>query len=137
MKIYKTKAKKLPGTRYADAYKKAFNHYNQIKRKTKRRPYVRSAYFNKDKVFLELFWRHYHQKNWHDRARRVPYFPCAIELIRHSRFAPTSKENPNDSSKILHRFAGITPDKEVFYVQIKVEKRTGKKWLMSVFPEQN
>ena len=135
MKIYKTKVKKLSGTRYADIYKKAFGLYAQIKSKTKRRPYMRSAYFNKDKIFLELFWRHLHEKkNLHDKTRRVKYFPCAIELIRHSRFEPMSKENPNRRSEIVHRFAGVTIEKNLFFVQIKEEKRTGQKWLMSVFP---
>ena len=45
-----------------------------------------------------------------------------------------SKENPNRRSEIVHRFAGITAEKDLFFVQIKEEKRTGQKWLMSVFP---
>ena len=135
MKTYKTKVRKLSGTRYADTYKKAVGLYSQIKSKTKRRPYARSAYFNKDKIFLELFWRHLHEKkNLNDKTRRVKYFPCAIELILYSRFEPISKENPNRRSEILHRFAGITPENDLFFVQIKEEKRTSQKWLMSVFP---
>lgn len=136
MKAYQTKTKKLSGTDFSEVYEKAFALYSQIKRKTKRRPYVRSAYFNKDKIFLELFWQHLFDKaNWRDRARRLKYFPSALELIQKTKFEPTSKENPNKPNEILHRFAGLTKDKELFYVQIKVEKRNNKKWLMSVFPE--
>lgn len=137
IKIYRAKTKRLPGTRYTDIYDAARNCYNKIKKKTKRRPYVRSAYFKKDKVFLELFWRHLDQKNWRDRARRMRYLPCALELVRHSRLNPESKDNPNDPSIIFHRFSGITMDKYNFFVQIKEEKRSGKKWLLSTFPQED
>ena len=111
MKIYKTKATKLTGTDFHEVNQKAFGLYQQIKRKTKRRPYIRSTYFNKDKVFLELFWKHlFDKQNWRDRVRRLRYFSCAIELIRDSRFEPISKENPNKPTEILHRFAGATKD---------------------------
>ena len=64
----------------------------------------------------------------------MKYFPCAIELIQKSRVEPSSKENPNKRSEILHRFAGATKDSEIFFVQIKEYKKTDQKWLMSVFP---
>ena len=136
MKLYKTKVGKLTGKNYPDLYKKAFYIYKQIKQKTKRRPYIRSSYFRKDKIFLELFWQHLHQKNWRDRKRRIRYYPCAIELIRHSRIDSVSTDNPNNPSEILHKFSGITPDKNIFYVQVKENKRNNQKYLMSVFPEQ-
>lgn len=135
MKTYQTKVKRLTGTDHREVYKKAFGLYKQIKSKTKRRPHIRSAYFNKSKIFLETFWHHLREKkNFRDKVRRMKYFPCALELIRKSRFEPISKENPNKRSEILHRFAGITKDKELFFVQVKEDKRTGQKWLMSVFP---
>ncbi len=134
MKTFKTKLTILPGTNYREISKKAFVIYNQIRRKTKRRPYVRSAYFKKDKIFLSLFWTHLYNKNYWDQMRRMKFFGCAIELIQNSRFEPTSKENPNKPTEILHRFAGITKDNDLFFVQIKEDKRTGGKWLVSVFP---
>lgn len=135
MQAYKAKTPKLPGTRWAEASKNARNFYRAIKSKTKRRPYVRAAYFNKQKIFLELFWHHLHEKeNLRDKTRRVKYFPCALELIQKSRYEPISKENPNKNGETVHRFAGITSDNEVFFVQIKEMKRNGEKWLMSVFP---
>ncbi|TRZ77891.1 hypothetical protein D4R87_01860 [bacterium] len=136
MRQYQTKTKRLTGKDYPDLYKKAFNFYKQIKQKTKRRPYIRSAYFKKDKIFLAIFWQHLNQKNWRDRKRRIRYFSCAIELIRHSRIDPISKDDPNDLSEILHKFSGITPDGDIFYVHIKENKRNNQKYLMSVFPEQ-
>jgi len=116
MKSYQTKTKKLTGSDFREVHKKAFGLYKQIKNKTKRRSYIRSAYFRKDKIFLELFWRHLFSKpNWRDRIRRLKYFPCAIELIRHSRLEPESKENPNKSSEILHRFGGVTRENDMFF----------------------
>ena len=138
MKTYQTKANKLSGSDFKEIHEKALDIYKIIKRETKRRPYVRSAYFKKDKVFLQLFWNHLFEKqNWRDRVRRLKYFPCAIELIRKSKFEPTSKENPNKKSEILHRFAGITKDRDLFFVQIKEYKQSGEKWLISIFPPEN
>ncbi len=136
MPTYKTKIRKLPGTHWHQVYPRAFGLYREeIVKKTKRRPYVRSAYFNKEKIFLGLFWQHLHDKvNIRDKTRRLKYFPCAIDLVKNNRFKPTSKENPNKKDEILHRFSGITPDNEVFFVQIKEVKKNGQKWLISVFP---
>lgn len=123
MQTYQTKINKLNGTNFHEVRKKAFGIYLELKRKTKRKTYIRSRYFKKDKIFLDT-----------DLTRRMKFYPCALDLIKNSHFEPASKENPNKKSEILHRFAGITPDKEVFFVQIKEMKNTNKKWLISVFP---
>ncbi|MFH1482006.1 MAG: hypothetical protein ABIE46_00630 [Patescibacteria group bacterium] len=137
MKVYKTKISKLSGSDYKEVSKKAFGLYTEIKKKTKRRPYVRSVYFNKSKIFIELFWlRIWENQNFRDKIRRIKYFPCAIELIQKCKFDPASKQNPNKSTEVLHRFAGTTKENDLFYVQIKEDKKTGEKWLMSVFPEE-
>ncbi len=137
MQIYQVKTKKFTGTQYAEIYKKAFVIYKKIKSKTKRRPYIRSAYFDKEKIFLELFWQHLHEKlNFRDKARRVKYFACAIELIQNSKYEPSTKINPNKKSETLYRFSGVLNTGEIFYVQIKEEK-DGQKWLVSVFPKDN
>lgn len=137
MKVYKTRISKLSGSDYKEVNKKAFGLYAEIRKKTKRRPYVRSAYFNKSKIFIELFWlRIWQNQNFRDKIRRIKYFPCAIELIRKSKLDPSSKQNPNKPTEILHRFAGTTKENDLFYVQIKEDKKTGEKWLMSVFPEE-
>jgi len=135
MRFYKTRTRSLPGTNWKEINKKAFGLYKVITSKTKRRPYVRSVYFDKQKVFLGIFWQHLHEKeNLKDKTRRLKYYPCALELIQKSRIEPSSKENPNREGEIVHRFAGSTPDNELFFVQIKETKRTGDKWLISVFP---
>ncbi len=135
MQIYQVKVKKLEGTDFHEVRKKAFVIYKKLISKSKRRPYVRSAYFKKDKIFLALFWQHlWDKQKWQDRMRRLKFFEAGIELIRHSNFEPTTKENPNKSNEILHRFAGSTKDKELFFVQIKEDKRNGQKHLISIFP---
>lgn len=83
MQIYKAKGRKFSGSDFKEVHKKAYGLYSQLKKKTKRRPYVRSAYFNKEKIFLDFFWRHLFEKeNWRDRMRRMKYFGCAVELIK-------------------------------------------------------
>ncbi len=135
MKSYQTKSSKLSGSDFYEVNQKASVLYKSIKKRTKRRAYIRSAYFKKDKIFIDLFWQHLFDKvNWRDRVRRLKYFPCAIELIRYSNFEPESKENPNKKMEILHRFGGITKEKDMFFVQVKENKRTGQKFLISIFP---
>jgi len=132
---YRTKAKKLAGTDYREVYRKSYNLYKLLCYRTKRRPYVRSAYFNKEKIFLELFWQHVRSKTNHrDKLRRLKYFPCAIELLKKSRIGPVSNKIPDKKREYFYRFAGITQENELFFVQIKEDTRTGNKWLMSVFP---
>jgi hypothetical protein len=133
MIAYQTKASKIAGTSYKEVYANSMKVFNRIRSRTKRKPYIRSAYFNKQKVFFDLFWRHLMQKRIGDRMRRLKYFAAALDLIRNSRNHPTTKENPNNKSELVHRFVGLTKEKEEFYVQIKEVKRTGTKQLISVF----
>src|SRR3989344_7863501 len=96
MKVYKTKARQIPGSHFHIVHKRAFGLHNEIKKKSKRRTYIRSAYFDKEKIFLDLFWQHLFEKsNWRDRVRRMRYFGCAVELIENSRFSPNITKNPN------------------------------------------
>ncbi len=134
MKVQQVKASPYAGTDYEEVYPPARRLYNQIKAPTKRQPYVRSSYFKKDKVFIELFWVHLNQKNRKERNRRLKFYGCGIELLRTTRLEPVTKANPNKSQEVLHRFAGITPGKELFYIQIKENMRTKRKDLLSIFP---
>ncbi|PIR66231.1 MAG: hypothetical protein COU51_05105 [Parcubacteria group bacterium CG10_big_fil_rev_8_21_14_0_10_36_14] len=135
MKVYKTKSSKYSGTKYSEVYKPAFVYYKTIKRKSKRKSYIKSAYFKKDKIFLELFWKRiWDNNNLSDKTRRLKYFKCGVELIENSKFEPISKQNVNRSNEILHRFAGTTKQNDLFYVHIKEDKKTDEKWSMSIFP---
>lgn len=134
-KAYKTKSKKLTGSNYGEVHRKAFSIYTQIVKRSKRRTYIRSAYFKKDKIFLGLFWHHLGDKfNHQEKVRRVKFYACALELIRNSKLDPESKQNVDKKSEILHRFTGITSEKEIFFVQIKENKTNNQKYLISIFP---
>ena len=135
MRVYQAKVKKLTGTDFHEIWRKTSFIFKKIKKKSKRRPYVRSVYFKKDKIFFNLFWSHLFEKPRGDRFRRLKFFEATIELIEHSRFDPSTVENPNNPGQLLHRFAGVTKEWEVFYVQIKEEKASGNKYLISIFPE--
>lgn len=136
MQIYITQINPVPGSKYSEVYKKSFNFYEKIKKKSKRRPYIRSAYFNKQKIFLPLFWGHLHEKlNHRDKTRRAKYFPCAVDLIQNNKFNPNTTQSLENPSELLHRFIGKTKDEQIFFVQIKETISTGEKWLISVFPE--
>lgn len=133
MNIYHTKAGKLPGTNYKEVYIQAMDVYKKISKKTKRKPYIRSKYFNGEKVFFDLFWSHLRQKNLKDRTRRLKFFPCAIELIEKSTVSPDVSGNKPKAER-LYRFFGISKEKEAFVVQIKKDKKNGK-FLMSIYPK--
>ncbi len=55
VRIYRTKTKRWAGTSYDELIKKARRFFRQIEGKTKRRPYVRSAYFDKSKIFFDYY----------------------------------------------------------------------------------
>ena len=134
-KSYKTKTAQIPNLNPKAVHKLASSLYKSIASKTKRRPYVRSVYFEKEKIFLDHFWQHLFTKNWRDRTRRLRQYPCALDLIKNSHVEPISRTNPNKKSEMLHRFSGINSNGVHFYVQIKEDKRSGEKHLMSIFPE--
>ncbi|MFA6193760.1 MAG: hypothetical protein WC726_02785 [Parcubacteria group bacterium] len=132
---YQTKSKKISGTSYGEVFHGAFAVFDEIKKKTKRRPYVRSAYFKKEKIFLDYFREHLFQKRPNERMKRLRFFKAAIELVKHSKNEPVGKANPNKSNEVVYRFAGLTAEKELFYVQIKEDKRK-RKYFMSCFPPE-
>lgn len=137
---YQTKSNKLTGTSLKEVKKGAMVLYKEIVSFTKRRPYLRSAYFRKrrkkQKIFLDYFWTHLYQKSPKERFKRLKYFKASIDLIKNSRNKPVSKQNPNDKNEILHRFAGLTRSKELFYVQIKEDAKLDKIYFMSCFPPE-
>ncbi len=136
MNIYKTRAGELSGTDFYEVRAAAMDVFRKIKRRSRRQPYVRSAYFRKDKIFLNVFWQHLFDKdNWRERMKRLKYFESAIELLEYSRFKPESKINPNKRSEILHRFIGLSREGHAFYVQVKENSLSKKKFLMSIFPK--
>ena len=128
-----TKGKLLRGTDLKEVESKARQIYYEIKRKSKRKPYIRSAYFKKEKIFFDFFWVHLNQKNYVEKFKRLKHFTVAIDLIKNSKNKPVSKINPNKRNEILHRFYGKTREKEIFCVQIKENKKSGHKYLLSAY----
>lgn len=134
MNFYITNQDKISGTNYAEVKKQVSLEFKIIKKRTRRNPYIRSRYFNKQKIFLNYYWDHLMQKNLKDRTRRLKFFNCAVDLIINSPLPPTSKEHSCNRNEILHRFAGKTKKGEMFFVQIKEEKKNGRKYFLSCFP---
>jgi hypothetical protein len=134
MNSYQTKSKKIAGTNLTEVYKNSEKLFKNIARKTKRRPYVRSAYFKKEKIFFDYFWNHLRQKVPKERFRRLKFFEASVELIINSRNKPTIEPSLK-KNEILYRFSGITAEKKPFYVQIKEDRRK-RKYFMSCFPQK-
>lgn len=130
--LYQCKSKPIPGRDYSDVYRTARKIYNEIKNNTKRRPYLKSAYFKGDKVFFDNFWPHLNQKNPRDRKRRLKYFECAMELIEKSKFQPYFQKKHPDKNEVLYRFQGAS-NQQCFMIQIKHDIKRGQKFLMSIF----
>jgi len=136
MNVYKTKTKKFGATRYAEMAKQARNLLRIIRGNTKRQPNIKSAFFRGEKIFLNFFWNHLSQSPKRERMRRLQFLPCGIDLIKNARVIPTIKAN-SGKHEMLYRFTGQTADGEIFYVQIKENQRSKRKYFMSVFPEKN
>jgi len=138
MKPFSVKSKKLSGgSDDKEVTKRAQKYFNVLMRRTKRQPYIRSAYFGKKKIFFTYFWKHLYQKPPKQRKIRVMFLPCAIELIQKCKNAPESIINTSKQVEIFHRFTGVTKDTEIFFVQIKENRRTDRKEFMSVFPAKD
>jgi len=133
--IYKTNKKKISGSSFSEVRKEADRIFDLIKSKSKRSPYIRSKYFRKEKVFLNLFWTHIFDKHNKDKIRRLKFIECGIDLIKNSAINPESKDNVDNKSELFHRFTGINKNNEIFYVQVKENKRSRRKDLISIFPK--
>lgn len=135
MQAYKSKFSPLSGSSVSELMKLARYEYHAIQKRTPRRvPYVRSKYFTKDKIFINNFWDHLNQKPPQDKVRRLKLYLCAIDTLRNSPLIPDSIQNPNNRGEMLHRFSATTKDGMSFSVQVKENKKTGRKDFMSVFP---
>ena len=135
MNVYKTKIKKLGATRYSEVAKQARNLFKSIRGNTKRQPHIKSAFFHGEKIFLNFFWSHLSQKPPAERFKRLQYLSCGIDLITNSRLSPIVTQSP-DKPEMLYRFEGQTADGEIFFVQVKENVKTKRKYLMSVFPKK-
>ena len=90
MASYQSKTKIIAGSNYGEVMRNTFSVYDKIKKQTKRRPYVRSAYFKKEKIFLDYFREHLFQKSPKERIKRMRFFSATVEMIKYSRIEPVS-----------------------------------------------
>jgi len=133
METFNSKFKKLPGTNYTEIKRRANSYFLVIKGHTKRRPYIRSAYFKGEKIFFDYFWLHLANKNFSDKLRRLKFFPAATDLVKNNKIKPIIIKVSN-RAEIYYRFSGITKDKYSFLVQIKENRKNGQKFFISCFP---
>jgi hypothetical protein len=133
--MYKSKYSQYAGSSLGEVIRLARREYHVIQKRTPRRvPYIRSKYFTKDKIFINNFWDHLNQKGPKEKVVRLKLYPSALDLIRNSPLSPVSFQNPDNSDEVLHRFYGISKDGQKFAVQVKDNKKTGRKDFLSVFP---
>lgn len=64
----------------------------------------------------------------------MKYYPAAIDLLRNTTIQSESIIEKNNPDIFLHRFLGQTREGQYFYVQVKDNRRSGRKDFMSVFP---
>lgn len=133
MSVYQSKYELLPGSSYDEVVTVARKEYNKIRKITKRQPYVRSKYFRGDKIFVTVFWDHLMQKHRKERMKRLKFYNATIDLLRNSTLAPDTIFSESDKNIMLHRFYGKTKDGNGYCVQVKEDKRSGRKEFMSVF----
>ena len=133
MNVYTSKYPRLPGSSYDEVLKRSRAEYHVVAQSSKRRPYVRSKYFNSSKIFLDVFWTHLMQKHPKERRKRLKFYKAALDLLRHSQINPDTITSAEDQRMLLYRFYGITRDGSYFCVQVKEDIRTKRKDFMSVF----
>ncbi len=133
MSAYQSKYDLLPGSSYDEVVKVARKEFNTIRKITKRQPYVRSKYFRGNKIFVTVFWDHIMQKHLKERTRRLRFYRAAIDLIRNSMGDLETHIDTKQNGIYLHRFYGKTKSGIEFCVQIKEDRRSGRKDFMSVF----
>ncbi len=136
MNTFRSKYGLLAGTDYDEAMHVARREYRAIQRRNPRRqPYVRSKYFNGDKVFINIFWNHLAQKRKGEQMKRAKLLVAAIDLLRNTSMPPETIFSKGNLNELLHRFSGETKDGQPFYVQVKENKKSDRKDFMSVFPK--
>jgi len=118
--------------------KNARKIYHNIEKKSNRNPSINSnkkSYFKGKRIFLNLYFIHLNQKTRINRKRRLKFFECGLELLQHNTYAPIEKPNPNKKGEQLMRFAGVTPDNELFYVQVRKNQRGNHFYMLAFSPE--
>jgi hypothetical protein len=82
MNAYRSKYSPIAGSSHAEVIQAARYEYHKIQKLSPRRQaYVKSRYFNKDKVFINQFWEHLKQKHPGDQLRRRSFSYALLTLL--------------------------------------------------------
>lgn len=73
------------------------------------------------------------QKHRKERMKRLKFYSAAIDLLRNTTSGSDMIFDAKNLDIMLHRFYGKTKDGHEFCVQVKEDKRSGRKDFMSVF----
>jgi hypothetical protein len=130
-KYYQSKCEKLRGSNEREVFSQAREIFNTYQRR-RRQPYIRSRYFDGQKVFLSMFWQHLNEKGPADRRRRIVFLAAAFDLIKNSTVKPFMEPQARPSSE-YYRFYGKTKSCDKFCVQIMKDKKNNR-YFMSCFP---
>ena len=135
IKFFQSKYNVLPGSDLEELASAARKVYKQAVGKSRRLPSVNSKckLFKTPRVFLDLYWPHLNQKPPRERFRRIGLYQCALDTIRNSRISPVVAQS-GDGKSIYYRFYGVTRAGIKFCVQIKEDRKSGRKHFMSVYP---
>lgn len=134
--MYQSKAGLLPGSSRDEVLKLARKEQKKIENLTMRQPYVRSKYFTNDKIFIAAFMNHTMQKGPKTQTERLKLYLAAVDLLRNTRHEPETILKADLPKVILYRFYGVAKDGIKFCVQVKQDKRTGRKDFMSAFRKE-
>lgn len=138
MSYFQSKYHQLPGTSYQEVINAAYYHHQKLQRRNpRRRVYVRSKYFKRDKVFLTLFWPHLLQKRKGEQIRRAKLYLCALDLLRNYQDLDGAVIDRSHPESVLLRFKGRTKDGVLFIVQVKYQIRSDRRDFISVYPTNN
>jgi hypothetical protein len=129
-KHYHSVKSKLYSSVYARVHHQAMAHYESLINNPRRKPCVRSKYFDNKKVFLDEFWTQILRRNFADRRRRLAFYVCAIDLIKNTRCEPEIK---HESGKKFYEFYGVAKNGEKFVVHLRQSK--DNIYMVSCFPK--
>ena len=130
MEYYRVKSQPFSGTNYTELYRKARLFFKRIHLNPRRKLFIKSAYFHKQKIFFDHFWEHLLQKSIKQRKQRLKYLPCMKELLENSLTNPRVTIQSN--SEKYYRFLGQVTNGAYFAVQIK--EKNHKLQCISIFP---
>jgi hypothetical protein len=129
IQFYQSKYDRLRASNDREAFYEARLTFRKYDNK-RRQPYIRSKYFDGQKVFLNMFYIHLGQKSPREQRKRIVFVTCAIDLLQHTKIIP---EYFVVKTIEYYRFYGQTKSGVKFAVQVMKDKKRNR-YFMSCFP---